>query len=187
MLDLGLIYSGVRQIIADSIGTELSQTAGGNPAIVKARQDNTRLSYPFATMDILNIRDANSFITDTSVNNDGHIVYKTDKEVTVQVSIRATSQESYALASRVHKATVFPSVQDGLYASAEATIAEVSDVQAFPDILSDRIQEFNSFNITLRVPDVDADTSSVIIENTDLDGTVTTSDGSVIVTNILTP
>ena len=183
MIDTSAIYRNIRLVIATVIGGELSKTKSGKPAIVKARANNTRLEYPFATMDIITIMDANSWLTNRTVDSDGKTVYNTHKHVPIQISVRADSQLSYDLCQRLHKAFSFLTVQDLLQDNLEASIVSTDAVTATPDPLSDRLQEFNSFNVVLGIADIDTDESSFSLEGITVDGNITTPDGEEYTTN----
>lgn len=178
MLDLSRIYRVTRNFIKDTIGDDLSKDGGGNPAIIKARSKGSRPRYPFATMDILTITNANSYLTNRTVNELGQTVYETHKLITIQLSVRANSNESYELTERLNKALTFLPVQDTFIRDGEARVVSTEGTTATPDPLSDRLQEFNSFNLVLGVSDIDTDTNSVPIENIELNGTVTSPEGT---------
>lgn len=176
------IYLAVWNAISASIGQSTDDLArlGGVPAIVRARESNTELPFPYATMDIITVTDTNSYLTNKYTNNQGHIIYDTHKNVNVQISVRGPQQVSYGLAQRVHKSFTFDSTRAGLRTTAQAVIASITDVTPTPDVLGTENLEANSFNIVLRVNDRDTDTSVTPLENSNITQTIRERDGSTI-------
>lgn len=178
MIDLSAVYRTTRSFIASTIGSELSTGSNGNPAIIKARSKGSRPEYPFATMDILTITDANSYLTNRSTNDAGQTVYATHKLITMQLSVRANSKQSYELTERLNKALTFLPVQDTFITDGNACVVSTEGITATPDPLADRLQEFNSFNLVLGVDDVDTDANSFPLEAVTITATVTDPDGT---------
>jgi hypothetical protein len=177
MINTNDLYTKVREFISNTIGNDLSQI-GGKPAIVKARENGARLQFPFATMDILAITDANSYLTNRYLNDQGYVVYETFKHITFELSVRADSQESYELTQRLNKALSFFSSTNLFNEGINASIVATSPITATPDPLADRLQEFNSFILTLGIIDTDVDENSFPVENTDIDGTLNDPSGT---------
>lgn len=153
-LNTKLLQKAVGDLIADRIGSDLSQLKG-KPSIVSARTGNTQLKYPYATIDIIDIFDSNAAITNVSLDSEGRSVYETHTDVVFQISVRSNNRASYSLARKVHKAFSFETYRNRIYEDAEATIATLSPLNPIPDVLSTTQIEFNVFTVTLRVNDVE--------------------------------
>lgn len=185
-IDTNSLYTAVIGIVSTRIGDRLSKV-GTKPAIVRAKGGGVMNKYPYATVDIINISDANSYTTNKYLNEAGQWVYETYKDVVFSISVRANNQESYELCNDVHKAFTFRSALDYLEETAGATVRRTEDIIPIPDYLSERVQEFNTFNVTLTVIDIDVDETSSYISGSEIDGTLKDPSGSEENVNITTP
>jgi hypothetical protein len=176
-LDLDAIWRGVRDVVEDVIGPDLTQVSG-KAAIVRARNSGTRPKLPYTTIDILSIRDANSYLTNLTLNEEGQDIYETHKEIPISIAVRAAEQKSYNIAQKLHKSFTFISVQDDLKNNINCTITSVEPILSIPEVLSTRLQEFCTFNLILRTSDVDVDTNSFPIENVETVGNIEDAAGN---------
>jgi len=176
-LDINNLYKAIGDAItASDDGDELT-------AITRARDNNTRKKFPFATMDIVGIVDSGSNITNKFVKlipittegiwtngvwNDTEVwsnvdtfggdfvsmlTYQVVKDVTFQISVRGDNDVSYRLAQKLHFAFNFEDILESIQTTSGATVATLSGITTTPDVLNTRLQEINSFNVTLRVID----------------------------------
>ena len=186
-INLGPIYGAIRQVIADYIGSDLSQI-GGKPSIIKAREKGAKAKYPFATMDIINISDKAGYLTNKKLNDLGQDVYETHKEIVVLLSVRSTdSDQSYELTEYVSRAFSFQPTLSYLYDTVEATVTSTSPLRAQTEVLSDRLQTYNSFTVTLGINSTYTDVNSAPIEHIETEGSATSPDGSTTDTSTTTP
>ena len=176
-LDIESIYGAVISIINTRIGPSLS-TMGGRPSIVRAKQDSARPKFPYATVDIVGIKDTNSYLTNKYVNELGQDVYETPKSLMVSISVRANNSESYELCNDVHKAFTFESTLVYLQEQIAASVRTTEPIVPILDALSDRLQEYNTFNVVLAMVDRDVDILSTPIENVEIGGTIKDPSGS---------
>lgn len=149
-------------------------------AIVKARANGTRKQFPFATMDIVGIVDAGSYLTNkitSEDNSQGITTYQVVKDVTFQISVRGKSTISYVLAQKLHFGFKFDDILEGIKTDGMAVVADVSDITTTPDVLNTRLQDINSFNLTLRIIDeVSRDVG--LINNSNITTNATDSGGN---------
>lgn len=167
-LDTDALREVLGGIITARIGADLSQVQGV-PAIVSARDKNTKLKYPYATMDIIDIHDTNAAVTSIRKTDGGFPIYTTDTDVVFEVSVRADDFKSYDLARRLHKTFTMRSYLDDLL-SKDISVASVSNITPVPDVLATRYQEFNTFTLTFRVKDTEIDTSEGYISRVETKG-----------------
>ena len=176
-LDLTSLQRAVGDIIASRVGPQLSQL-GGMPSIVRARSNNTKLEYPYATMDIIGIPNPAGDVTNISQDVNGFPVYETHTDIVYQISLRAEDNLSYTLAKTVQRAFSFSNVLTALHDTYGATVTTVSDITPVPDILATRQQEFNLFNVTLRVNDKETVEDIGYITAVEGEGTIVAGDGT---------
>lgn len=166
-MDINAMYSGFITSIASSVGSDLYQKSG-RPAIRRAREKGVKLKQPFVTLDVVGIRDKAGVITRSVFDNaTGLTTYHTHKDVTLAIQVRAGNDESFTIANKLHKTFSFPSVLDALFANIAATITSISNPTPVPDVLSDRLEEFYTFNITFGIDDFIEDASSGYITTID--------------------
>jgi hypothetical protein len=176
-LDMESVYGAVISIINNSIGTRLS-VMGGRPSIIKAKSDAARPKFPYATVDIVGIKDTNSYLTNKYTNELGQEVYETHKSIMVAISVRANNSESYELCNDVHKAFTFENTLVYLQTQIAASVRTTEPIVPILDALSDRLQEYNTFNVVIAMVDRDVDTLSTPIENVEIGGTIKDPSGS---------
>tara|TARA_Y100000310_G_scaffold74348_1_gene70506 strand:- start:33444 stop:34055 length:612 start_codon:yes stop_codon:yes gene_type:complete len=153
-LDTQSIYKGIRSAIQDIDNpVEADRELTG---VIKARSRNTRLRFPFATMDIISIQTNGSYLTNKTVSerdDQGRINYQTVKDVVIQISVRGSNKDSYRISEKLQFGFEFDDIRSDLKTVTEGVIADVSDITVTPDVLNTSQQEINSFNVTLRVID----------------------------------
>lgn len=191
MLDTVLIYNKIRQIISDRIGPSLSTSKLKGlpdpvPSIISLSTTGTKPHYPYATMNILNITDSASYLTNKYVNTLGQDVYETYKDVLFVVGVRA-GKTSYSLCNTVKRAFILEPTLTYLLDELGATVARTSDIRTGTEALTDRYQNYCTFDVVLRVKDVEVDTDSTPIEATDVTGAVIDGAGNPLNTEIITP
>lgn len=191
MLDTVLIYNKIRQIISDRIGPSLSTSKLKGlpdpvPSIISLSTTGTKPQYPYATMNILNITDSASYLTNKYVNTLGQDVYETYKDVLLVVGVRA-GKASYNLCNTVKRSFILEPTLTYLLNELGATVARTSDIRTGTEVLADRYQNYCTFDVVLRVKDVEVDTDSTPIEATDVTGAVIDGAGNPLNTEIITP
>lgn len=191
MLDTTLIYRKVRELIANRIGSSLTQIKlkgqpTTSPAIISLSTTGTKPQYPYATMNILNITDSAGYLTNKYLNELGQDVYETYKDVLVVIGVRA-GKDSYALCNTVKRAFILEPTLTYLSTELNATVARTSDIRTGTETLADRYQNFCTFDLVLRVIDSEVDLDSTPIESTDISGTITDGSGNTQNTDIITP
>lgn len=177
-IDLLGLQKGIGDIISARVGTQLSQI-GGKPSIVRARSANAKLKYPYATMDVIGISDPVGDVTNVSQDDNGFPVYETHTDIVYQISIRGEDNISYNLTKQVQRAFSFPNVLETLHTDHEATVTTVSGITPIPDVLSTKQQEFNIFNVTLRVNDKETIEEVGYITAIKATGTINSDTGTV--------
>lgn len=168
------LYKAIRNAI-NSIddGDELT-------AVVKARSNGTRKQFPFATMDIVGIVDTGSYLTNKTTSEDngqGKLTYQAVKDVTFQISVRGKNTVSYRLAQKLHFGFTFDDILAAIRTDGMAVVADVSDITTTPDVLNTRLQEINSFNVTLRTTDENVRNVD-LIERSNITSNTTDSGGN---------
>lgn len=171
MINLNSYRASLISLIAERIGDSLSQT-NERPSIIQVTNTGTKPRYPYATLDFLNSRDAAGYTTNRYVNDDGKLVYETHKDLVFTIGVRAGLEDSFSLATHVHKAFTFETKLDQIYSECQATITRTSNPRTFNEVLADRVQKYSSFEVTLRIVDTEVDEASDYISSIDVSGEV---------------
>lgn len=174
------IYKAVIEELELSVGSQLSSTINTLPSIYKARgSDLTKANFPFMTVDIGPTVNANSWITSKTLLANQTTEYAVDKDILVTVTCFANKQESYSICQDAHFAMEFAGVSERLKVTANSTIRSISDIDSLPDVLADRLQESNSFDIVLTVRDIVVDTNSWTVETLTIEGSLEEASGNI--------
>lgn len=156
-IDTEQLYKVLIDKVGLAIGSELSTVGSGanqRPSVTKARSGVSRLKYPFVTLDLLNIEDAASYLTNRIAQEDGSVDYEVYKNIPFVFQVRAKNTESYGLAAKLHKYFTYQFVLEDLL-SKGITVKSKTDIESVPDLQSTKYQEFSTFTLTISVKDVD--------------------------------
>lgn len=153
-LDIEAIFTAMRQVIDDSIGSSLYQR-GGVPAIIKLQSTGTKPHYPYATMSILNTSDYGSYLMNKTLDQDtGITTYDIHKDLSFNIGVRAEDYyTSYGLCNKLHSDFKKESVLTYLQDTIEASVAFQRPMRTQIEVLQDRLNEFEEFEVILRIND----------------------------------
>lgn len=153
-LDIEAIFTALRQVIDDSIGSSLHQYSSGS-AIIKLHGAGTKPKYPYATMSILNTSDYGSYLMNKTLDQDtGITTYDVHKDLTINIAVRANDYyTSYDLCNKLHSDFKKESVLTYLQDTIEASVASQTSTRTQIEVLQDRLNEFEEFEVVLRMND----------------------------------
>lgn len=182
MIDMTVLKRAVADNIRLIIGSDLSQqTDPDAPLVTYGTVLNKRPNpkapipdYPYALIDVLGIRDTESYLVDTYFDDaEGGIVYITHRLVDVQISLYG--ETSMQLASKLSVGYRKPDVIDSM-STANIGLYNVEAVQNVPEEYDTNFVERAVMVLTLNVKDVEiivdeelASTIEIVNSNSELE------------------
>ena len=165
-IDVNAIIDKFILVAQDGVGGLLSQTrhpSAPKGSVIQERSRHPNPAYPFITIDILDIRDEDAWITHREVNQDGHLEYSTHKQVSIYY--RCYGEGSIQIINQLQGFFRLERVRDDIRDVLKGSIVNTQIVDSLPVQLVDEFIESSSMGVTFNIDDVYADSSTGIIDN----------------------
>ena len=172
-VDLNSIIDQFILTAQEAVGSQLSQSAHPtNPkaSVIPARSRHTTPSYPYITIDILDIRDENGWVTLREVNEANNLEYFTHKQVSIYY--RSYGEDSIQIINDLQSYFRLERVRDEIRQALEGSVVETHIIDSLPVKLTDEYIESSSLSVIFNIEDSYVDTSVGIIDNIDLSGEI---------------
>lgn len=176
---MALDLKEIRKVVIDSIkaaiGSDLAQSY--NPALdvttgivmnARPNPDKAIPDYPYAVLDVTNIKDDDWHVTNVSYDSNTDIhQYETHKQIDMQISIYGGDATS--IASKLATAYRRDDVLE-ILALGAVGLKDVQQTQILPELLQTDFLEVSFVQLTIRVNDIFVDPLLESIEDVILDG-----------------
>lgn len=165
-IDVNAIVDKFILVAQDGVGSLLSQTAHPTDpkgSVIPERSNHTNPSYPFITIDILDIRDEDAWITHREVNQDDYLEYSTHKQVSIYY--RCYGEGSIQIVNQLQGFFRLERVRDDIRAVLEGSIVNTQIIDSLPVQLVDEFIESSTMGVTFNIVDTFVDDSTGIIDN----------------------
>lgn len=172
-IDVDAIRAKFISVAQDGVGSQLSSTGPPTalePSVIRARSKGTNPAYPFITLDILDIRDEDGWITERAVNESDHLEYFTHKKVSLYY--RSYGPNSISIINDLHSYFRLEGVRDDIRSTLSGSVVNTLLIDSVPMQLIDEYIESSSLGVTFNIVDSYEDTSTGIIDNVDISGEV---------------
>ena len=172
-IDVNAIVDQFILTAQQAVGSQLSQTAhptAPKGSVIPVRSRHTTPSYPYITIDILDIRDEDSWITLREVNEADNLEYFTHKQVSIHYV--GYGENSIQIINDLQGYFRLEGVRDEIRAALGGSVVSTLIINSLPVQLVDEYLESSSLGIVFNVQDSYADTSTGIIDNVDISGEI---------------
>ena len=189
-IDVGAIRAKFTSVAQDAVGAQLSSTGPPTalePSVIRARSKGTNPAYPFITLDILDIRDEDGWITEREVNEADHLEYFTHKKVSLYY--RSFGPNSISIINDLQSYFRLEGVRDSIRSVLSGSVVNTMIIDSVPMQLVDEYIESSSLGITFNIVDTYEDTTTGIIDNVDISGEIYrhADDSTPFTTNTIVP
>jgi hypothetical protein len=157
-LNNDLILDTFIRIAREALPTELS-LIGPNadlPAVIRARQDGPKPSYPYTVLDHLDTIDESGWLLSENINSNDETVYETNK--LLLLNYRVYGGNAQAIAQKLHGFFRLNRVLGDIRTSTGGAVVTLDGIDSLPVLLAETYLESASFNITFAITDVFVDT-----------------------------
>ena len=165
-IDVNAIVDKFILVAQDGVGSLLSQTAHPTDpkgSVIPERSNHPNPPYPFITIDILDIRDEDAWITHREVNQDDYLEYSTHKQVSIYY--RCYGEGSIQIVNQLQGFFRLERVRDDIRAVLEGSIVNTQIIDSLPVQLVDEFIESSTMGVTFNIVDTFVDDSTGIIDN----------------------
>ena len=172
-VDLNAIVDQFILTAQEAVGSQLSQSAhptSPKASVIPARSRHTTPSYPYITIDILDIRDENGWVTLREVNEADNLEYFTHKQVSIYY--RSYGEGSIQVINDLQSYFRLERVRDEIRQALEGSVVETHIIDSLPVKLTDEYIESSSLSVIFNIEDSYVDTSTGLIESIELSGEV---------------
>jgi hypothetical protein len=187
-LDIKSITNTFIAIAAKEVGSQLSTIRKSGvmvPAVILARDTQTKPDYPYIVVDIITIDDSGSWRIAQGVNEAGEPWVASYYRILFQYTVYGPDSLSIAhsLKGKFRVDRVLNDVETGTSGKVEDVFA----VSSLPERLSSRYLEVAAFNLSLTMTDIVIDAETGVIANISLDGSLTNTGDSTLDLDIVVP
>lgn len=177
MIDLVAIRRKFALIAQEKVGQYLAQESSV-PVVVPARPNVVRHSYPYITVDIIDVTPNTGWVVDIESDVNGDDIYKTTKDLMILFrcyggeTSSANEKLSQYIINELQNVFMFSSVREDLRSTLNIGVITTGNIDSLPIQLSDKYLETAAFEIVIKVCDEAVDANTFVIETVDLDGDV---------------
>lgn len=140
------------------------------PAVIRARQTGTKPSYPYVTIDCLEIVDESGWLTLETLSANDEPQYETNKQLLL--NYRVYGGNAISIAQRLHGYFRSNRVRGDIITTLGGSVVTVDDVDQLPILLTDTYLESASFNIIFNITDTFIDTDDGSFDTINVGGTL---------------
>jgi len=177
LIDLVAIRRKFALIAQEKVGQYLAQESSV-PVVVPARPNVVRHSYPYITVDIIDVTPNTGWVVDIESDVNGDDIYKTTKDLMILFrcyggeTSSANEKLSQYIINELQNVFMFSSVREDLRSTLNIGVITTGNIDSLPIQLSDKYLETAAFEIVIKVCDEAVDANTFVIETVDLDGDV---------------
>lgn len=172
-LDYNAILDRFILTAREGLPTQLSTIGQNNdiPAVVRARQDGPKPSYPYVTLDVLDTREESAWLMLETLDPTGQFPqYETNRQVLL--SYRVFGSNAIAIAQRLEGYFRSNIVRDTISTALGGKVVRTDPVEQDPILLADKYLESAYFNLIFNITDVYVDTAGSVFDTIHATGQV---------------